>query len=79
MVSDTIVSNVHERARCMPISSLIRKGRGAACRKNIFLGSPPEETSPLILINAHRLFGEGSVGGFLKSFSGALPPCLYEE
>jgi hypothetical protein len=44
-----------------------------------FLGSPPEETSPLILINAHRLFGEGSVGGFSKSFSGAMTACLSDE
>jgi hypothetical protein len=58
---------------------LVRTGRGAACRKNIFLGSPPEETSPLILIKARHLFGEGSVGGFPKSFSGARTPCLHEE
>jgi hypothetical protein len=63
----------------MPISIIGRKGRGAARRKNIFWGSPPEETSPLILINAHRLFGEGSVGGLPKSFSGARTPCLYDE
>jgi hypothetical protein len=44
-----------------------------------FLGSPPEETSPPILIKAHRLFGEGSVGGFPKSFSGAMTPCLSDK
>jgi hypothetical protein len=41
-----------------------------------FWGSPPEETSPLILIKAHRLIGEGSVGGFSQSFSDAQPACL---
>jgi hypothetical protein len=58
----------------MPISSFSRTGRVGAWRKNIFLGSPPEETSPLILINAYRLFGEGSVGGLPKSFSDARTP-----
>jgi hypothetical protein len=67
------------RPRCMPNKILGRKGRGAACRKNIFLGSPPEETSPLILMIAHRSIGEGSVGGFSKSFSGAMTPCLSDK
>jgi hypothetical protein len=44
-----------------------------------FLDSPPEETSPLILINARRLFGEGSVGGLPKSFSDAQTTCLYDK
>jgi hypothetical protein len=53
--------------------------QGGCVPEKHLLGSPPEETSPLILIKALRLFGEGSVGGFPKSFSGARTPCLYEE
>jgi hypothetical protein len=44
-----------------------------------FWGSPLEETSPLILKVTHRLFGEGSVGGFSQSFSDAQTACLYDE
>jgi hypothetical protein len=43
------------------------------------LGSPPEETSPLIMINARCSIGESSVGGFSKSFSGAMTACLSDE
>jgi hypothetical protein len=62
------------RPRRMPNKILGLKGRGAACRKNIFCGSPPEEISPQILMIAHSLIGEGSIGGFPQSFSDAWTP-----
>jgi hypothetical protein len=42
--------------------------QGGCVPEKHFLDSPPEETSPLILINTHHLFGEGSIGGFPQSF-----------
>jgi hypothetical protein len=71
-VSNTI--NLCDLDVCL-IKYVVGKAGGGVPEKH-FLGSPPEETSPLILMITHRSIGEGSIGGLPKSFSGAMTPAF---